>query len=416
MMLPVVQALYDDLMLVAIKHRVCEWLHRTEHLLPCGFSWSFVAAIDLTMAAIGAIATLQRPVNDWPIALVAMAIAFSPWLVFFVFGIAEHEGPALWLAWTLGTAILLFATSTPITGDFAPLLLSLTVGVVSAITSVRGGVLAAISSWAMLVCAAAMHRIVTPQLYLTFVGIGLLVGYLVRIQQQLLIKQRQAQAQLAAHSAADERRRIAREVHDVIAHSLSITLLHLTGARHALEHDRDDEDAVQALQRAELLGRQAMDDIGRTVGLLDAERTGGGPEPGITDIPGLAEDFIRAGLKVTVAVDGQLGDASPAVGLALYRIAQESLSNTAKDAPATPVTMTLAVSPSAAAITVINEVDRQDACLDFTPGNGLRGMRQRAELLGGTIDVGPFPGGWLVHATIPASAGAGGSPTLIAAS
>ena len=98
---------------------------------------------------------------------------------------------------------------------------------------------------------------------------GWLVGYLMHIQQQLLIKQQQAQALLAEHAAADERRRIAREVHDVIAHSLSVTLLHTTAARRGLQEDRDVDDAVDALEQAEQLGRQAMADIRRTVGLLD---------------------------------------------------------------------------------------------------------------------------------------------------
>ena len=405
-MRPSLWPLYDDPMLRAVKRWARDWVRHKELILPSGFSWTFVLTVDATMAVIGMIATLQRPVSDWPIAVAAMAVAFSPWLMFFVFDVARCEGPALWLAWTLGTAILLFATSTPITGDFAPLLISLSVGVVSAITSVRGGVLAAVSASAVLLCAAVLHRIDTPQLYLTFVAIGWLLGYLVRVQQQLLIAQRQAQAQLAAHAAADERRRIAREVHDVIAHSLAITLLHLTGARHALEHDRHDADAVEALQRAERLGRQAMADVRRTVGLLDADNTALDPEPGITDIPCLAEDFARAGLDVGVTVSGQLDQVSPAAGLALYRIAQESLANIVKHARDCPATMTLAVSPSAAAITVVNQIDRQASFRGVTPGNGLRGMRKRVELLGGTIDIGPRPGAWMVHAAIPSCADA----------
>ncbi|PRC52503.1 two-component sensor histidine kinase, partial [Mycobacterium sp. ITM-2017-0098] len=84
-----------------------------------------------------------------------------------------------------------------------------------------------------------------------------LVGYLMRIQQQLLVEQREAQQKLAEHAATDERRRIAREVHDVIAHSLSVTLLHVTGARRGLQEDRDIDEAVEALEQAERLGRQA---------------------------------------------------------------------------------------------------------------------------------------------------------------
>lgn len=367
-----------------------------------GFSRTFVLTVDLTMAAIGAIAITQRPAADWPICLAAMAVAFSPSLLFFFSGIRKHEGPALWFAWTAGTAILLFATSTPIAGDFAPLLLSLNVGVVTALTSVGGGLLTAASAWAVLLCAAALNRIETPPMYLMSIAIGLVVGYLVRTQQHLLIEQQHAQETMAEHAAADERRRIAREVHDVIAHSLSITLLHLTGARLALEHDPDDADAVAALHRAEYLGRQAMADIRRTVGLLATDNPAEGPEPGIADIPCLTEDFTRAGMSITLEVKGRLDDVSPAVGHALYRIAQESLANVAKHARNSRASVTLTASPDASSITVLNPIGR-DACVcDVKPGNGLRGMRQRIELLGGTIDIGPWADSWLVQACIPA--------------
>ena len=372
--------------------------------MPYGFTMTFVMTVDVTMVGIGGIATIQRPMSDWPVALAAMLIAFSPWLLFFVFNIAKHEGFAVWVAWTLGTAILLFATSTPINGDFAPLLLSLTVGVVSAITSTRGGILAAISAAALLTCAAALDRLDTPALYLAFVGIGWLIGYLMRIQQELLVAQREMQAKLATHAATDERRRIAREVHDVIAHSLSITLLHLTGARHTLEHDGDDAAAVRALLLAEHLGRQAMTDIRRTVGLLDAEATARTPEPGAGDIVTLVKDFAEAGLDVTVSVTGSLEHVSAAAGLALYRITQESLANVAKHAPDSPVTVTLTSFRAGAALAVVNRFSQQATPAAVTAGGGLRGMRQRIEQLGGTIDVGPCAEGWAVYAAAPSGA------------
>jgi signal transduction histidine kinase len=391
----------------ALKRHLQDWVRRKEQMLPSGFSMTIVAAIDATMAVIGGIAALQRPLSQWPVVLIAMVIAFTPEIIFFTFDLSNssrYEGPAIWAAWTLGTAILMFATPTPITGDFAPLLLSLTVGVVSGITSIRGGALAASSAAALLLCATAMHRLNTPALYLSFVAIGWLVGFLMRSQQELLIKQRQMQDQLAQHAAADERRRIAREVHDVIAHSLSVTLLHLTGARHALQYDEVDEDTVRALQRAEHLGRQAMADIRRTVGLLDADSGALAPEPGITDIANLVEDFSRAGLNVAFDVSGCLDDVSAAAGLAIYRIAQESLANIAKHAPGAAATMILTASCSSARLNVVNELPDGIGEQVVTYGRGLRGMKQRIELLGGTIDIGPGRGGWSVDARVPSGA------------
>lgn len=391
-----------------MTRRVQAWARRKEQLLPSGFSMTIVAGFDAMMLVVGTIAALQRPDSEWPIVVIAMVIAFSPEIVFFIFDLSDvadrHEGPTLWAAFMVGTAILLFATPTAITGDFAPLMLTLTVGMVSAITSARGGALAAASAAALLVAAAAMHRLNTPALYLAFVAIGWLVGYLMRTQQDLLTKQGQMQDQLSQHAVADERRRIAREVHDVIAHSLSVTLLHLTGARHALEHDGVDEETVRALQRAEHLGRQAMADIRRTVGLLDAETSGRTPEPGIADIATLVEDFSRAGLQVSFGVSGGLDEVSAAAGLALYRIAQESLANVAKHAPDAAARVALSVSRSAATLDVVNKLSPEHRQRAITPGRGLQGMQQRIELLGGTIEIGPSHEGWAVHATVPSSA------------
>jgi signal transduction histidine kinase len=396
--------LYDDTMLGAAKRYLHAAVRRNSPGLAHGFNWTFVATIDVTMAAVGAVAIVQRPSSDLFVAVAALVIAFSPWLLFVSFDIGRFEALALWAAWMAGTAILLFATSTPIYADFAPLQLGLMVGVVCSLTSMRGGFLAAVSAAALLGAAAVMHRVETPALYLSFIGIGWLVGYLMHVQQQLLLDQRAAQEQLSKHAADDERRRIAREVHDVIAHSLSITLLHVTGARRALQQDRDVDDAVDALEQAELLGRQAMADIRRTVGLLDGPGGKLAPEPGMADIDSLVEDFARAGVDVVLRTDGDLESVSPAAGLALYRIAQESLSNIAKHAAESSSTMTVSVSRTAAALTVVNRLPAPaaDRATDApAEGRGLRGMRQRVELLSGTMMAGPTGDGWSVRADIP---------------
>lgn len=310
-------------------------IRNRDELIPLGFTWSFVVTVDVTMVAIGLIAALQRPSADLPAALAAVAVAIAPLMMFAIVGIKlkVYEAPLLWAAWSTATAVFLFATSTPITADFAPLLLVLMVGVVGSLTGMLGGFLATASAFALLLTASTLHRLDAVLLYLSCVGMGWLVGYLMHTQQQLLIKQQQAQAQLAEHAAADERRRIAREVHDVIAHSLSITLLHITGARRGLQQDRDVDDAVEALEQAEHLGRQAMADIRRTVGLLDGAPMRMAPEPTVGEISSLVDDFVRAGLEIDLHVDGPFDRVSAAVGLALNRVTQESLANIAKHSP-----------------------------------------------------------------------------------
>ena len=388
-------------MLSAVQRRLRQLELRKSQLGPGGFTWPFVISIDVTLIVLAVTAAAQRPSSDWWISAIAIAVACLPWAVVLIFDVMVHEALALWSAWTVCIALLLFATSTPVDGDFAPVLLSLITGVVGSLTSLRGGLLAAASGVALLVAAAAAGRIETPALYVCFVGLGWLVGYLMRTQQLLLVEQREAQEKLSEHAAADERRRIAREVHDVIAHSLSVTLLHITGARRGLQQDRDVDEAVEALEQAERLGRQAMADIRRTVGLLDGAPGNAAPEPGVSDIPTLVEDFAKAGLSVALDVGGRLDRISGATGLALYRIAQESLSNIAKHAPDTPAEIVLAVSRTSVTLTASNPLPVPVTAGSHGEGRGMRGMRQRVELLCGTIDVGASGEGWVVRAVLP---------------
>lgn len=387
-----------------LQRRVHRYVLRKGEMLPGGYSWPIVVSIDVTLLIVSVVAVLQRPVSQWWIAGGALLVAYLPYIVFFAIDVtvpASIEVLALGLGWMLATPILLFGTSTPIEGDFAGVLLGLVCGVIGSMSSMRGGLLAAAGAATVLGAAVAMNRIDTPWLYLSFIGIGWLVGYLMRIQQGLLTEMRQTQEKLAEHAAADERRRIAREIHDVIAHSLSVTLLHITGARRGLQVDRDIEEAVEALELAEQLGREAMADIRGTVGLLDATTGNIAPEPGVSDIPALVDDFVHAGLAVTYESGGWHDRIPAGAGLALYRIAQESLANIAKHAPDAVSQMTLAVAPVAATLTVTNLLPVPVSVATRAEGRGMAGMRQRVELLGGTIVAGPSDDVWTVRAVIP---------------
>ena len=196
-------------------------------------------------------------------------------------------------------------------------------------------------------------------IYLPVLGMGWLVGFLMQTQRRLMIKQEEAQAALAEHAVGDERRRIAREVHDVIAHSLSVTMLHVTGARRALQQDRDIDDAVDALEDAERLGRQAMADIRRTVGLLD-----GSPSPLYAPRRNPMSMTSRSWSMISSGQASRFGytstdrreRVSAAAGLALYRIAQESLANIAKHAPESKPVVTLHITRSTAELSVVNQL------------------------------------------------------------
>ncbi|HWF28447.1 MAG TPA: histidine kinase [Mycobacterium sp.] len=394
-------------MLRAATSYVREQLRRRTELMPVGITWPSMIAVDATVVLGGVLATLQRPAADLPVALTAFAIAVAPQVMFFVFNM-KLRSAVLWVTWSAATALMLFATSTPVRADFGPALLVLMVISVATLSSVLGGFLAAVSAAAMLLAASALHRVDEVALYLGFVGAGWLFGYLMRTTRLLLAEQIRAQEALAEHAAADERRRIAREVHDVIAHSLSVTLLHVTGARRALQQDRDVDDAVEALEQAERLGRQAMADIRRTVGLLDRGPMKITPEPGIDDVGVLVEGFQRAGLDVTLCVDGPTQRVSAAAGLALYRITQESLANIAKHASDSKSAVALNISTTSARLAITNQLPAAVAAGQSAEGRGVRGMRQRIELLGGAIDVGPTHDGWSVRAEIPLQEGDNG--------
>jgi len=232
----------------------------------------------------------------------------------------------------------------------------------------------------------------------TFSVVGCLFA---RRQRDLALELREAQAGLAKRAQAEERNRIARELHDVIAHSLTVSLLHVSSARLAL---RDDPaDAERALAEAERLGRASLDEVRHTVGLLhrDGSMDPTTPLPGSIDVAALVEGFRAAGADVHATVDGDLGTLPATVGLAAYRILQEALTNAAKHAPRARATVDLAID---------RDMVRLDVDSSGAPGRGaglgLPGMRERAASLGGTCQAGPGGSGWRVHAELPLEPGA----------
>ena len=208
-----------------------------------------------------------------------------------------------------------------------------------------------------------------------------------------------AQAGLAEQARIQERNRIARELHDVIGHTLTVSLLHVQSARLAVEHD--PADAARALAEAERLGRECLAEV-RTDG-RDAppacrrrRRHSTGPLPGIDGLPALVERFRAAGADVTFTVEGDTAGLPATAGLAVYRILQEALTNAVKHAPGAPVAVRLAVGAGRVTLTA-------DSLAEPGTGTGLGvvSMRERAESLGGTCEAGPGGRGWLVRATLP---------------
>ena len=238
-------------------------------------------------------------------------------------------------------------------------------------------------------------------------GVTLTAGFslLIRHDRHLLAQLRQAQAGLAEQARTQERNHIARELHDIIGHTLTVSLLHVQSARLAVEHD--PADAARALAEAERLGRECLAEVRMTVGMLrqdgDRPEAGLAPLPGMDSLPALVGRFQSAGADVTLTVEGEGGEAGglPATtGLAVYRILQEVLTNAVKHAPGAPTVIRLAIDGGTVTLTA-------DSAAEPGTGTGLGviSMRERAESVGGSCEAGPGGQGWLVRATLPLGAG-----------
>jgi signal transduction histidine kinase len=201
----------------------------------------------------------------------------------------------------------------------------------------------------------------------------------------------------------DERARIARELHDVIAHSVSVMLLQSGSARMSLR--RAPERAQEALEILETTGRQAMAEMRNLVGILRPRESADEllPAPGLDALPALEETMRRSGLDVTVQVQGDPRSLPPGLELSAYRIVQEALTNALKHAGRTRVCAVVAVDAAELRLRITNDPPREPpAPLSQGGGHGAVGMRERVGLYGGRLEAGPRPdGGYLVEAHLP---------------
>ncbi|HEX8004978.1 MAG TPA: histidine kinase [Trebonia sp.] len=220
-----------------------------------------------------------------------------------------------------------------------------------------------------------------------------------------LERERDAQVQIAA---AAERARIARELHDVVAHNVSVMVVQADGAGYAL--DSSPELARMALEAISSTGRQALAEMRSLLGVLrsagddPAELT---PQPGVEQLAGLLEQARAAGLPVSFAVEGVPHPLLPGAALTAYRIVQESLTNARKHGgPTVTATVTLRFCEDQLMIKVSDDGRKSAAAaLADGRGHGLIGMHERVEAYGGTVSAGPRPGGgWRVTATLPLAA------------
>jgi signal transduction histidine kinase len=207
-------------------------------------------------------------------------------------------------------------------------------------------------------------------------------------------------AALEQAAASDERQRIAREVHDVVAHGVVLMVMQAQGARRIL--DQDPERAREALEAIEKTGQTALADIRRSLGILreDGERAELAPQPTLADLDELVAEMRQAGLEVELDVRGDRRDVDDGIDRSAYRIVQEALTNTIKHAGLVPTRVT--VSYGADDLTLEVADDGTGRASANPGGHGLAGMRERVRLYGGELDVHSRNGhGFVVRARFP---------------
>ncbi len=208
----------------------------------------------------------------------------------------------------------------------------------------------------------------------------------------------------AARAAADQRARIARELHDVVAHSVSVMVVQASGVRRLLSEDQERER--EALLSVERIGRDALAEMRRMLGVM---RTGEeqpmslAPQPSLQHLDRLVAQLEEAGLPVTLRVEGTRPDLPPGIDLSAYRIVQEGLTNALRHGDGAHAEVVVRYGDTAVEVEIAD--DGPGANNDELDGQGLAGMRERVALYGGTIAAGPREGGgFVLRALLPVEA------------
>ncbi|MCK1814147.1 histidine kinase [Streptomyces sp. XM4011] len=272
-----------------------------------------------------------------------------------------------------------------------------------------------IAVWLVTVVAAVLLGLLSPGrspgsnvLFVVLSGVVLLLGGAVRERSEA---QHTTEVERARRTLLEERARIARELHDVVAHHMSVITVQADSAPYRIE-------GVPEAARAEFAAiagtaRQSLAEMRRLLGVLRSESSGGdpqlAPQPGLGELDALVESAVRAGVaaRLTVSgVGGEHGELPQAVTLSAYRIVQEALANVVRHAPGAEAAVTVAVDADRGALRV--EIVNGPASAPARPleahgtGHGLIGMRERTRLVGGTLDTGrTADGGFRVAAVLP---------------
>jgi signal transduction histidine kinase len=384
----------------------------------CGMKASGRAlALDLSLAVIGVVLTA---VAVWSVNVIATPFAGPTWLkviwpVLIGAPLALRRRAPL-LGWTvIWAGISLQALITGNSPEGLELMFVMAVGSysVAAHSTLRRALAGlAVTTVGAIIYGQANHDIMSGNtgnewsaaFFATALLATWLAGVFVRDRREAVAQAaRTAAAEGRAERAvADERARMARELHDIVSHNLSVVVLQAAGAQAA-----GGTDTGPTLEKIERSGRQALVEMRRLLGVLrqpDEPATGPelSPQPGVAELAALAEGVRAAGLPVVLVIDGDPGQLPAAVDISAYRIAQEALTNVLKHAGRATAEVNVRCGADEVLIEVTDNGAGPQPAGPAEGGHGLAGMRERVALFGGELAAGPQPGGgFAVRARLP---------------
>jgi signal transduction histidine kinase len=365
--------------------------------------------IDRAMAAVLAVAAVFEVVmvdsRQGPVlANVALALTYTLPLVW------RRTHQYTLIACVLGAALAMAEFLTPMQDLFVPLLVILIVAYSCGARQNSWHAwlsLAVITAGMLAVLSTMSDRSPADFFFPTmFMFMAWLAGRAIHSRTRLTEALHEAAAQAAEEhddevrrAAVEERRRIAREMHDLVAHSMSVMVVQAGGARRIL--DRDPARALQAAERIERTGREALAEMRHLLGVLHPgeEPRALAPQPTLAELDALIARARAAGLPVVLHEDGERRPLPAGLDLAAYRIVQEALTNALKYSGGAATEVSVTWGPIELAVEIR---DRGRVRIVSDGGHGLVGMRERVRVYGGELETGPARGGgWRVRATLP---------------
>ncbi|MFI7083192.1 histidine kinase [Streptomyces anulatus] len=375
---------------------------RTVELTPYGASVSGLAVLVAVAQSAALVAGMIRPVGAWWAATVLAFVA-----VLLTVAAAPTEHPYPWMSGLPVSPEFLYPT--PFAGAAlqggALFLLALRVRPRRAVAALAISLAPALFVVLRTPSLPHVNPGLTSLVLVTALALGIALRSLRLARKDLVVQAELTAEERARRTLLEERGRIARELHDVVAHHMSVISIQAQVAPHLVEHPTEElRENLTGIRENAL---EALAELRRVLGVLRSEDAPAqsarhAPQPGLDRLDELVATVRSAGLAVTVSTTGAPRPLSPGVELSAYRIVQEALSNVMRHAPGASAGVAIGHRPSGVTVRVVNSPPDRPAGPSPGVRHGLLGMRERTVMLGGELATGPTPdGGWEVTAILP---------------